>query len=1211
MSLGGAAFAMWVLAAAAPTALADASEPAVETSSESLPACVKITSLSVDPPVLQLSGPTQYTQLLISGVTAEGETYDLTRMVALDGDPELVELSEYGIVRPLLDGVEALKFSFADRSVGVAVVVTGTREEYVVDYIRDVAPAISKLGCNAGTCHGSKEGKNGFKLSLRGYDALYDTRAFTDDLSARRINRASPEQSLMLLKATGSVPHVGGRVVTEDHPYYEVLRDWIAGGALLNVGSSRVTGIELFPKNPVVAREGLRQQLRVIATYSDGARKDVTAEAFVESGNTDVAECDDRGLVTVLRRGEAAMLARFEGAYAATTLTVMGDRTGFEWQAPETHNYIDSLVAAKWQRMKIRPSELCTDAEFLRRVHLDLTGLPPTVEQTRAFLDDERPSRQKRNEVIDELVGNDDFVDHWTNKWADLLQVNRKFLGADGAKAFRSWIRERVAANMPYDAFAHEILTASGSNRENPGASYFKILRTPEDTMENTTHLFLGVRFNCNKCHDHPFERWTQDQYYETAAFFAQFGLKKDPDGGNAMIGQTAVEAGKPLYEIVFDKTDGDVKHERTGEYVEPAFPFAAEYSAQDDASRRERLAAWMTSADNQYFARSYVNRLWGYLMGVGLIEPIDDIRAGNPPTNPELLDRLTDHFVSSGFDTQELMRKICKSRTYQLSVATNEWNEDDLTNFSHAMARRLPAEVLYDAVHRVVASTTKLPGVPAGTRAAQLPDVGVKLPGGFLDQLGRPARESACECERTSSLQLGPVMALVSGPTLHEAIHDGENGLSNLVTKIDDDRELFNEVFLRILSRPATQQEIAASLELVPQVQEEFENVTGRLEVLEAKYADSLERLAKQRETKIAAAEAAVQAREEEIAAEVAEQARQRQERINKAQEALASYDETVPEKLASWTSALSADADWLSLDPSGLLATNGAELTESPDRSIYASGNQGRGTYQIVAPTDLQGITGIRIEALRDERLESKGPGRNADGNFVLTEFRVTAAPRNNPVAIKNVSLRNPHADFSQKNYSVATAIDGKQDNNNNGWAVAPELGKSHRATFETAEKIGFPEGTLLTFHLDHLFSQPSFGLSRFRISVTTHTWPVDRERIPAEIRDIAALPLDQRSDEQRQKLLDRYRADDAQYQALAAQLAEAEKPLPDDPELVKLREALTQAEQPIPIPRDLAELRQEARQSAEQAEHSRLTAVQDLAWALINSPAFLFNR
>ena len=444
---------------------------------------------------------------------------------------------------------------------------------------------------------------------------------------------------------------------------------------------------------------------------------------------------------------------------------------------------------------------MCTDAEFIRRVSLDLTGLPPTSDQVRAFVADARDTKVKRDELIDRLIGNGDYVEHWTNKWADLLQVNRKFLGEQGAFALRDWIKQAVSSNMPYDKFVYTILTASGSTVENPPAAYFKVLRTPEETMENTTHLFLAVRFNCNKCHDHPFERWTQDQYYHLAAYFAQVGRKEDPASEGRKLGGSDVEGGKPLVEDIYDTGTGEVTHLATGKPAAPTFPYQHGDLAPPTSTRREQLAKWITSKDNQYFAKSYVNRLWGYLFGRGIIEPIDDIRAGNPPTNPELLDKLTSEFVASGFDMQHMLRTICKSRTYQQSIVTNKWNSDDDINFSHAIARRLPAEVLYDTIQRATGSVSHLPGVPAGFRAAQLPDVGLTLPSGFFEVFGRRRRESSCECERSSGMMLGPVMTLVNGPTIADAIADPSNSLTKLVAAQADDAKVVDELFVRILS--------------------------------------------------------------------------------------------------------------------------------------------------------------------------------------------------------------------------------------------------------------------------------------------------------------------------------------------------------------------------------------------------------------------------
>jgi mono/diheme cytochrome c family protein len=1179
---------------------------------ETLPQGARVRALDVQPADLRLVNRFDVAQLVVTATLDTGETIDVTRMVETRLSADVAEVSRSGLVRALADGDATLTLALAGRSREVPVRVSGVNRADRADFVHDVNPVLSRLGCNQGTCHGSLQGKNGFKLSLRGYDPLFDVRALTDELASRRVNVAAPDSSLMLLKPTGAVPHVGGQLFAPGEPYYETIRAWIADGARLDLSTPRVTSIAVSPANPVILRIGGRQQMRVVATYADGTTRDVTREAFVESGNGEVATAARPGLITSIRRGEAPILARFEGAYAATTLTVMGDRSGFVWEQPPAYGPIDELVAAKWRRLKIAPSGVCTDAEFLRRASLDLTGLPPTVEDVEAFGADTRDSRTKREALIDRLVGSKEYVEYWTNKWADLLEVNRKFLGVEGAVAYRKWIREQVAANMPYDQFVHQILTATGSNRENPPASYFKILREPAETMENTTHLFLAIRFNCNKCHDHPFERWTQDQYYQTAAFFAQVGLKADPESKGQQLGATAVEKGKPLYEIVADQPGGEVKHERTGQVAAPKFPFpvSIEKEAEEDSSRRDRLAAWVTSRENPYFARSYVNRLWGYLFGVGIMEPIDDIRAGNPPTNPELLDYLTAEFVRSGFDVRHVVRLICKSRTYQLSVETNAWNEDDRVNYSHAVARRLPAEVLYDSVYRVLGAVTKIPGVAPGTRAAELPDSGVELPSGFLTTFGRPPRESACECERTSGLQLGPVMALVSGPTIGEAISDKENALAKLVAGRTDDTSLINTLFERILNRPATEAEIKACERSMSVIDDDHRALVAAREAREAEMAPIFARQQKEREEAMAAAASRLEAYEKEIAPRIAEEEKKREELIARRTAELKEYEGALEKHLAAWEKTPAAAVEWVPLGLKSLTAANGATLTRLPDRSILVSGKQGRGVTTLRAETDLKGITAIRLEVIADDSLPKKGPGRAKDGNFVLTEFEVKSAPRAKPDQLQKAVLQNARADFSQDNFDVSTAIDGNDNTANQGWATSPRPGVTHWATFEVKEPLGGDGGTVLSFALHQIFKQTDYGLGRFRISVTTAKRPVGVS-FPEEIAAVVATDPAQRSAAERKGLLAFFQATDAGMKGRTDALAAARKPLPIDPKLKELRDTLAEVSQPVPVDPRLAQLRLDVEMSTRQQSEKRLTAAQDIAWALINSPAFLFNH
>jgi len=982
-----------------------------------------------------------------------------------------------------------------------------------VSYIRDIVPAMSKMGCNAGTCHGSAKGKNGFKLSLRGYDPAFDHRALTDDLAGRRYNRAAPDQSLMLLKASGSVPHTGGVLTRPGERRYELLRRWIVDGVKLDLDAPRVTSIEVEPASVSLSLPEMTQQFSVRATYSDGTVRDVSEDAFVESSQTEVLKTDAHGLATAIRRGEAAVLARYEGAYAVAQVTVMGDRSGFEWAEVPTNNHIDELVYAKLQRLKIQPSGICTDAEFLRRVYLDLTGLPPLPDEVRAFLDDSRPARQKRDDVIDRLIGSPEFIEYWTNKWADLLQVNRELTSLEVAEAMRSWIRQALAENRPYNEFAYAVLTGSGSTKENPAAAYYQVLRTPEDAVENSTQLFLGVRFNCNKCHDHPFERWTQRQYYELAAYFAQ--IKREIAPGSAEApgkGGNQPDEKRGLVEVVSDLAEGEMKHPNTGMVVAPALPYDIGEPLAAGLSRREQFARWATSAKNQYFATSYVNRIWSYLLGVGLIEPVDDIRAGNPPSNPELLQRLTRDFIDGGFDTRELMRTICKSRVYQHAIETNAWNADDETNYSHALARRLPAEALFDALYRVTGAASHLPGIAAGGRAVEAIDPQVKSADGFLDLFGRPPRESACECERSSSISLSQTLNLVNGPTIAEAINDPGNAIAQLVTAEPDDRRVIEELFLRLLCRLPSEAEIAAAMAAM------------RPEHFDVDYAQFSA------------------ARDEHVA--------------------------TLDARQPVWEKQYQKEVVWQEAMLTELAAEGDVELKAEGNVVVAGGANPEKTKYTVTIDTDAAAVTGVRLEVLPHDSLPAKGPGRAANGNFVLNELTLSAAPKGEPSQSKPIALANAQASFSQESWAVIGAIDG---NPSSGWAVAPQFGQPQTAVFETVEDIAHEGGSRLVLTFDQQFgSQHTIG--RFRLSLTSSARPLKlKSDLPQHVLEIVTLPRDRRTEEQQAILTAYFRGLDSRYQRLEQAVASY----------------------------------------AKWQEHKRVIGAQDLAWALINSPAFLFNR
>ena len=1180
---------------------------AKSTPPEALPAGAQITRLEVQPAELALTGRYESAQVVVTARLASGETADVTRIAAFQLEGGVAEIGATGLVKPLQNGSAKLRIVLGGQQAEVPVTVADVRADQPVDFIRDVNPVMTKAGCNAGACHGAKDGKYGFKLSLRGYDPLFDVRSLKDDLASRRLNVAQPDDSLMLLKSTSGVPHEGGQRFKVGEKYYEILRAWIADGARLDLKAPRVTGIAVFPKDPVVQQVGARQQVRIVATYSDGRQRDVTAEAFVESGNMDVAKAGDGGLVETLRRGEAPLLARYEGNYAATTLTVMGDRSGFTWETPETWSRIDALVAAKWERMKIAPSGLCSDTDFLRRVTLDLTGLPPSAEDVRAFSADATPSREKRAALVDRLIGSPEYVEHWTNKWADMLQVNSKFLGGEGVKLLREWIKKQVAANTPYDQFVRQILTAQGSTRENPAASYWKILREPAEAMENTTHLFLATRFNCNKCHDHPFERWTQDQYYHLGAYFAQVELKPDPASGKQVILGSAVEKARPLYELVADAAQGDMIHDRTRKVSAPSFPYPAE--AGTKGSRREQLAAWMTSPDNRYFASSYANRIWGYLMGVGVIEPLDDIRAGNPPSNPELLEYLTQEFVGSRFDVRHLMRLITQSRTYQLTVGTNKWNEDDRTNYSHALARRLPAEVLYDSVLKVTGSATKLAG---GLRAGLLPDSGTDLPSGFLANLGRPVRESACECERSNDLQLGGVMALLSGAAVGDAIGDAKNSLAAMVAAQPDDARLVDEIFLRVLNRPAQQPEVQKTLAAWGQLDAEHQALKADLAAQEAAQAPIIVKMEAERTAAIAGAKTELARYETEIAPKVAEAEKKRVADATAAGAAVKDYEKT---KLAAAAANFEntvpvtrTHTGWQLLDPVDLRATSLATLTKLPDGSIKA-GPQRPATsdYVITADTEVAGITGLLLEVLPSADEVNFGPGRAA-GNFVLSEFSVKAGEfRANPA--QDVEFSGAFADFTQPNFAVKDAIDGKKNDGKNGWAIGTQTGVPHFAAFALKKPLGTDKGSRLRIELN----QPrtgSFQIGRFRLWVTTSAQPLNAG-LPLPVAEALKKPAPTRTKPEQAAIVAYWNEADPALGKLRLTFGKHQLPLPTDPGVVERRAVQARVEEPIRLEPKLVQLRQDTEQSTLLMGNKRLTAVQDLTWALINTPAFLFNH
>jgi hypothetical protein len=750
-----------------------------------------VVELKVRPSSLVLSGSRDSRRVLVFGRLAGGGEIDLTRSAKFIALDDKIQIDADGFLAPVKAGEARVKIEEQGLQVELPVSIQGFEQPHDITFVRDVMPIINKVGCTSGPCHGAAKGKNGFKLSLRGYDPRFDYQMFVHDVSGRRINRVDPARSLALAKPTMQVAHGGGLRFELDSRYYQTLLQWISQGTPYgDPAASQIKKLEVSPSEVLMPKPGLAQQMQVIAHYADGTTRDVTRETSYTSNTPTVAEVTEEGHLKTLRKGEAALLMRYEGRFVPVTVTVLAGRPGFQWTQLPQHNYIDRHVDAKLQKLEILPSEMASDAEFLRRVSLDLVGIPPAPEEVRAFLADPAERRLKRSRWIDKLIARSEFADHWTVKWGDLFQNTRKFVGDKGVWEYQDWIRRSIAENKPYDQWVRELLTAQGSTFENPAANFFRITKQPKVAMETTTQVFLGIRMVCAQCHDHPFEQWTQNQYYQMAAFFSAIGVKEGLDSQE---------------EIVYlkrDEKERQIKHPKDGRVVAAKYLFGESKGISQTEDQRQDLVRWLTSKDNPYFAKAVANRVWSYFFGRGIIEPVDDIRAGNPPSNEPLLAALTKDLTDHNFDLQNLIRTIVNSRTYQLSYRTNKWNQDDEANFSHALPRRLPAESLFDAISVATGSTLKFKDVPQNFKAQQFPDSTVGM-GGFLDLFGRPQRDSACECERRSDVSLSQALNLINGSTVANAIADPEGRIAKWVIGKVPDKVLVEELYLATLGRP------------------------------------------------------------------------------------------------------------------------------------------------------------------------------------------------------------------------------------------------------------------------------------------------------------------------------------------------------------------------------------------------------------------------
>jgi hypothetical protein len=752
--------------------------------------------LALEPTAFTLHGARSRQQLLVSGDFGQQQLRDLTAAATFQtSDPAIARIDGTSVV-PVANGQCTITATFAGLTATVSCTVTHIEQPQPISFQLETQMALTKAGCNMGACHGSPSGKGGFRLSLRAYDNELDIMTLRSEFFGRRTNVVEPSASLLLRKAMMEVAHGGGKRLWKGDPAHQVLEQWIAEGMKLDPPDApQLLSIETLPPRRVLRAPANRQQLVVLGRFSDGSTRDLTRLADFSSSSEAVGKVSPQGLVSKQGRGETAVLARYLDKMATCQISFLEDVPGFVWNNPEENNFVDTLVFDKLETMQILPSELCTDDEFLRRAYLDVTGRLPTIAEATAFLQD--PSPGKRPMLIDRLLDSDDYASYWSLKWCDVLRSNSKKLKVAGVHKFRRWVFETVRDDRPFDQFARELLTASGSVFENPAANFWRASRDPQDATETTAQLFLGVRIQCAKCHNHPFERWTQDNYYGIAAAFTRVGRKPTPDAEE---------------EVIFNTGSGEMTQPRTGKQMKVHLLLQGDIDVPAEQDRRAVFAEWLTNPNNPFFAKSVVNRIWGHLLGRGLVEPVDDFRESNPPSNAPLLEELAKEFVSNGYRQKWVVRTIMNSRVYQLSSRTNSFNQQDELYNSHATTRLLAAEQLLDAICAVTDVPEAFPGAPAGTRATELSEP--PADNYFLKVFGQPQREMACQCERSSESNLSQALQMINGPVVHNKLRDDKGRVARLLAENKTNEEIVTELYLAALSRTPMSEEMAAALQ-------------------------------------------------------------------------------------------------------------------------------------------------------------------------------------------------------------------------------------------------------------------------------------------------------------------------------------------------------------------------------------------------------------
>jgi hypothetical protein len=781
-----------------------------------LPKPAEVQSLAVYPTKIALKGGDDAAQLIITATLADGRLQDLStdaKYTVADG--KTVKVTSTGRVIPAANGATEIVAAYGDKTIKVPVSASAVDESLPINFGNQVVPVFTKLGCNSGGCHGKASGQNGFKLSLLGFEPETDYMALMKEARGRRVQPAAPEHSLLLEKAAGIVAHGGGRKMEKDSDEYKLVRRWIAAGLPFGKETDpKVEKISIYPAQRVMSRNN-KQQFAVYAHYTDGSVEDITRRAQYDSNDQEIATVDPQGLVrTLALSGEAAIMARYQGHVVTFRATVpLGVKTP-DWQFPP-QTVVDNFTSKKWKELGLVPSPTSSDETFIRRIYLDLTGTLPTPKQVTDFLADKDAA--KRDKLIDKLIDSPAFAYYFANKWADILRVKRGKDGnsmqrAQGTFAFHDWIREAIASDRPYDEFVRDILGATGDETKNPPTVWYKDLQQPEQFVDDTAQVFLGLRMACANCHHHPYEKWSQDDYWGLAAFFGRVGKKQIARPS------TNPNAQQDILQVIFSRPTGGVNNKRTGQpaKTKPLDGTPMDIGGDDDP--RQKLVDWMVDPKNPFFAKAVANRYWAHFFGRGIVDPLDDMRVTNPPSNPELLDALAAEFVKNRFSLKSLVKTIVKSRTYQLSAIPNEFNKHDKQAYARYYPKRLGAEVLLDALCQVTDSPSQFGGLPgdahAPKRAVQLPDESFQSY--FLDVFGRPQRISACECERVSEANLAQALHLLNSDEVQGKLSRAGGRADALVNPKDvrSDTEKVEELFMWAFARKPSSDDLKAALE-------------------------------------------------------------------------------------------------------------------------------------------------------------------------------------------------------------------------------------------------------------------------------------------------------------------------------------------------------------------------------------------------------------